>query len=476
MRRRGGQFAGTAAVVGLLVNAASAAAAPPPNDVRAAAQPLGALPASVRGTVVDATVEPDEPPSSCAAAGASVWYALTARESRSIVIALDAEGDMDAAVDVYLRERSQLTPIDCRRTNRRGAATLDLDAEGGTNYLIRVAALGNSVKDRFRLRVVEPDRPASFPGPRLPRRGVTAAVDRIANPDDAWSVRLRRGLGYRINLVSTGGRCASVEFHRPQGGGSVRQLRCDAHTVYVPPSSGLHTLHVVAPRRSRERIPYRLRVGRTAADDTAPGIRLANDTRMRGGLRGGELDAVDLYRFTVSRPSRMQINLRTSKNFDLRLERDTGGRIACDCGFEGSKQIEQRLERGRYYVVVQARDGAGGRDVLRRLARTITRARTLVDGDRRATVAPGRSVSLQLAVSPDVDGRATLLVERLDPLAGWLYHVQYRPLVRAGRATVVFRSPSVGRWRVTGSFLGTRHAAPSEGGTAHFIVAEPLED
>ena len=476
MRGRDGQSASLAAVIGLLVTATSASAAPPTNDARAAAQPLGTLPASVRGTVVDATVDSDEPPSSCTAAGASVWYALTARESRSIVIALDADGDMDAVVDVYVRERSQITPIDCRRTNRRGGATLDLDAAAGTNYLIRVAALTNSVADRFRLRVVEPDRPADFPGPRLPRRGVSAAVDRIANPDDAWSVRLRRGVGYRLNLVSTGGRCASVDFHRPQGGDIVRQLRCDAHTVYVPPSSGLHTLHVVAPRASRERVPYRLRVGRAAADDTAPGIRLANDAPVRGGLRGGDLDAVDLYRFTISRPSRIQIDLRTRQSFDLRLERDTGGRIACDCGSEGSKQIEDRLARGRYFVVVKARDGAGGRYVLRRLTRTITRSRTLVDGGRRATAEPGRSVSLQLAVSPDVGGRATLLVERLDPLAGWLYHVQYRPRVSAGRAIVAFRPPSVGRWRVTGSFLGTRLAAPSEGGTARFIVAEPLED
>jgi hypothetical protein len=41
---------------------------------------------------------------------------------------------------------------------------------------------------------------------------------------------------------------------------------------------------------------------------------------------------------------------------------------------------------------------------------------------------------------------------------------------------VSFRPPSVGRWRVTGSFDGSRRAAPSEGGTVHLKVEEPLED
>jgi hypothetical protein len=465
-----------AAVTGVLGAVSPAIAAPPPNDARAAAQPLGALPANVRGTTVDATVETDEPPSGCAGTGASVWYSFTAAESRSIVVALDADGDLDAAVDVFARERSQLTGVDCRRTNRRGAATLDLDVTRGTDYVIRVAALTNSAKDRFRLRVVEPDRPATFPGPRLPRRGVSAAVDRIANPDDAWSVRLKRGVAYRFNLVSTGGRCATADLHLPGQGDVVRRLRCDAHTVFVPPSSGLHTLFVQAPRGSRERIPYRLRAGRAGADDMAPGLRLANDRRVRGSLRGSELDAVDLYRFTVARPSRMSIRLATGKSFDLRLERDTGRRLACDCGFAGAKEIELRLNPGRYFVVVRARDGAGGRYALRRLARTITHARTLVNGARSATVAPGAGVTLELAVSPAVDGRATLLVERFDPLSGWLFDSRHRVAVRAGRASIAFPHPAIGRWRVTGSFEGTRHAAPSEGGTAHFTVAEPLEE
>ncbi|HWM09750.1 MAG TPA: PPC domain-containing protein, partial [Solirubrobacteraceae bacterium] len=250
-------------------------------------------------------------------------------------------------------------------------------------------------------------------------------------------------------------------------------LRCDSHTVYVPSASGLHTLHVQAPRASRERIRYRLRVGGTTADDTAPGLRLANDVRVRGGLRGGELDAVDLYRFSIASRSTLRVTLATNASFDLELRRDTGGRLSCACGEPGSKELERRLAPGRYFIAVRARDGAGGRYALRRLARTITRA------DMRASagsIPPGASVGLELGVTPAVDGPTAMRVERFDPLAGWLFHTVLRPPARGGRAAVSFRPPSVGRWRVTGSFEGTRRAAPSEGGTVRIRVEEPLED
>jgi hypothetical protein len=91
-------------------------------------------------------------------------------------------------------------------------------------------------------------------------------------------------------------------------------------------------------------------------------------------------------------------------------------------------------------------------------------------------VAPGRTVTLELDVSPDVSGgRATLLVERFDPLAGWLFYAGHRPAVHTGRAAIAFRPPTVGRWRVAGIYDGTRLAAPSDGGTARFTVEEPLE-
>jgi hypothetical protein len=450
-----------------LAVASPASAAPPPNDARAAAQPLGALPADVRGTTVESTLDADEPPAVCAPLRGSVWYAFDAAESRAIAIALDAAGDLDAAVDVFVRERSQITPVFCRRTNRRGAMTFEIDAVAGTSYLLRVASRANSVDGDFRLRVVQPDRPAGFPGERLPRRGTSAFVDRLANPDDAWSVRLRRGLAYRVNLVSTGPRCARVDFYAPRVG-VVRRMRCDAHTVFVPQRTGLHTLHVQAPRASRDRIAYRLRSGRATRDDTAPGLRLPNDVPIRGSLRGAELDAVDLYRFSLANRSRVLLSLRTAAVFQLVLLDEDGDRLA-----SSSIELERRLAPGRYFLAIRARDGAGGRYTLRRLARIITRSD--MQASPRA-VAPGGSVGLALAVSPAVDGPTTMLVERFDPLAGWLFHSTLRPFARSGRAAVAFRPPTVGRWRVTGSFDGTRRAAPSEGGTVRFRVEEPLQD
>jgi hypothetical protein len=464
-------------VIATLWTAAPAMAAPPPNDARTAAQPLR-LPASVRGTTVESTLERAELGSACTPTKNSVWYGFTADTGRSVLIAVDAAGDLDATVDVYERERSQVSPLECRNTNRRGAATLEIDAGRGRDYLIRVGARENSVDDRFSLRVVTPDQPATFPGRKLPRRGIRATVDRLANPDDAWALKVTKGRLYRLNFVSSGGRCATAELYDSDdafGEQPLRRLRCDAHTVFAAPEDGTYSVLVRAPRASRERLTYRVRAGLARADDTAPGLRLLADTTVRGRLRGSALDAIDLYRFTIARPSLLRLSLATNREFDLRLMTERGRRIQCECGFEGDKLIERRMRPGRYYALVRARDGAGGRYRLRRHARTITHARMLADGGRSVTVGPGSTVTLDLAVSPAVAGRAALTIERFDPLAGWLFESSPRPPVTAGHGRLQFPARSVGRWRVSGEFLGTRDAAPSNGGTARITVEEPLD-
>ena len=45
----------------------------------------------------------------------SVWYSFTADADRGILAALDAGGEMDAIVEVFQRERSQVTPGGVRR-------------------------------------------------------------------------------------------------------------------------------------------------------------------------------------------------------------------------------------------------------------------------------------------------------------------------------------------------------------------------
>ena len=258
------------ASVGLLPSAA--AAAPPANDARAAAQDVPSLPALVRGTTVEATLEEDEPFPTCGATKGSVWYAFTAARSREVLLALDAAGDMDATVELFERARSQVTSLTCSRTNRRGEATLDVDATAGTAYLVRVAPLANSVEDTFSLRIVLPDAPASPPGDPLPAGGTSGQVDRFANPDDAWAVRMEQGRTYRVNLVSKGSGCVNVELFAPGefGGAASRRLHCDDHTVFTPPASGRYTLLV------RARRPRRARGSRTAC---APGWPSATTAR-----------------------------------------------------------------------------------------------------------------------------------------------------------------------------------------------------
>jgi hypothetical protein len=465
----------------VLVQAAPAAAAPPPNDARAAAQPVGALPAGLRGTTVDATLEEDEPFGSCSAGSkGSVWYSFTAPETREVLVALDADGDMDAIVEVFLRQRSQLSPVGCQPTNRRGEATVDLDATARGSYLIRVAPLANSVTAGFRLRVVAPDRPAAPPGQALPAAGASAQVDRFANPDDAWAVSMTAGRTYRINFATPGRGCPRVQLYAPGttsfGEAAIRSLRCDAQTGYTPPDSGRYTIFVRAPRASRARIPYRLGAGLARADDTAPGIELANDDRVGGSLRGSALDGLDLYRFSVARRSDLRVRLRTAHDFDVQLLTEGGHRLACGCGSPGDKEVVRRITPGRYFIAVRARNGDGGRYVLARPARTITRSRTLAAGKTSASIPAGGSIAISLVVSPTVDGRVSMLVERFDPIAGWLFDARFHPRLSGGRATVAFRPPRVGIWRVSAAFDGTRRASPSNGGTAKFRVTEPATD
>src|SRR5215203_991797 len=322
--------AATSALVALGVLVATpAVAAAPANDARTAPQIL-TLPTTVEGTTTEATLEADEPFSGCGRAlKGSVWYAFTSTTSRSVILALDAAGDMDAAIDVFRRQRSQLTPVTCQITNARSEATVDIDVADDADYLVRVAPLSNSVAERFSLKAVVPDRPASPPGPLLPPGGVARTLDRLANPDDAWSVRLQRGRTYRMNFVTKGEACASVSVHRPKTGFSsaLLQRQCDAHAVFAAPVTGRYSLHVEAPRASRAALRYRLRVGPALADDTAPGVRLPNDQAVRGRLTGSELDALDLYRFDVVRRSDLRLRLRTRADLELTLLSASGRRL-----------------------------------------------------------------------------------------------------------------------------------------------------
>jgi hypothetical protein len=307
-------------------------------------------------------------------------------------------------------------------------------------------------------------------------------VDRIANPDDAYAVRMAAGTTYRVHLVSRE-RCVTARLFAPgtssfEGGDAVRSFDCDDYFIYTPGpgEGGRHSIQVSAPRSRRGALPYHVQVARAGADDTAPGALLANDAPVRGSLRGSGADVVDLYRFDVRRPSILDLRLRAgaSSPFDLQLVGAGGRRISCACGNEGGQQIRLRLKPGRYFAAVRSRSGADGRYTLSRLTRVITRTRVLVDGERDADLRPGQTALISVRVAPGASGPVTVDVERFDPLAGWQFHSRHERRAQGGSATVAFSPPSVGRWRVRATFDGTRIAAPSGPAGASFTVAEPL--
>ena len=463
--------------------APTAQAAPPPNDDRAQAQALG-VPATVRGTTVDATAEATEPFSCGGPPANTVWYALDAAAARDLVIELDAAGDLDAFVDVFRRDRSQLTPLACEQTDRRGRLTLDFEQPRNAPLLVRVGQRPGSASAGFSLRIVAPDAAERPPGRSLGASGASGSVDRTANPDDAYAVRMRSGRTYRVHVVSRQ-RCVAAGLYAP-GIGSfgdaspVRSLSCDDYVLFTPGpgEGGRYSLRVLAPRSRRGALPYHVQVAPAGPDDTAPGLVLDNDRRVSGSLRGAGIDVVDLYRFDVARPSILDLRLGTGSStpFDLRLVGRKGRRIACACGDSGSQELRLRVRPGRYFVAVRSRSGANGAYRLSRLARTITRTQVRVNGERAARLRPGETAAIALGVAPDASGPVTVDIERFDPLAGWQFHSRHRRTAVGGSAGVAFEPPSEGRWRVRATFDGTRRAAPSGPATASFEVAPPLRD
>jgi len=220
---------------------------------------------------------------------------------------------------------------------------------------------------------------------------------------------------------------------------------------------------------------YRLRLGRAGADDQFPGDLLPNQRRVHGTLNARALDAVDVYRFDIVHLSTVSLTLTTAADngIDLSLRTVGGRHVASATGSEGETSLERTLPAGRYALQVRARRSTLGRYTLLRNARTFTRLRISGGG----TVVPGGSVTLELTLRPDESGPARVTFERLDPFAGWQFVSRVPARIVSGTGTIVFRPPTLGRWRARAEYLGTRTAEPSETQRdAHFRVADPLED
>jgi hypothetical protein len=329
--------------------------------------------------------------------------------------------------------------------------------------------VSDSVPGTFSLRVSAPLAPAQPPGARLPAGGVTRTLDRAENTDDAWSVLLRSGVTYRLRLSGRGDTCRPAAQVYPPGTASfdgqfAYSVSC-GHTLIITPrpgEGGRYPIHVVASRTARAAQGYHLQVARATADDTAPGIGLFNHVRTRGSLRGDTVDGVDIYRFVISQNSFTRLALDSAGDFRVSLFAERGQLLGNDAA-----AVEHVLRPGTYYAAVRAVGAAAGRYRLRRDSQAITHISLNASGASRA----GSPVTLSTSVTPAASGPIRIVIERRDPLAGWLFADQLDLRAAAdGRATGTF-VPTGGRYRARAEFRGTRDAAASTSRYVRFRVS-----
>jgi hypothetical protein len=466
-----------------LTGMATAAPAPPANDNRADAADLGSLPASVTGTTARATVESSEPASDCGDAGPSVWYrfAVGATAPKRLAVEVNATGDLDALVDVYIRQRSQNERVACQTTDKQGEAIFAFQPEASTTYLVRVAQLPDSVSGSFALRVFAPPPPTHPPGAALRPTGVSGALERVVNASAAYATNLTAGVPYRINLVSGVDGCmdlaifapgtSSFEDDTPVGG-----LRCQGYRLFTPRQSGRYSLLVRDAGDTPGAQPYHLQLARATIAETAPGLPLLNDQRVGSALHGDRIEVLRLYRFDVTSTSNLELDLHTGSDnpFDLELLNSRGRILHCECDSTGDQSLVTITHPGRYFAVVRARDFSSGGFTLTRRSRTITHTWIRINDSRSLQISPGSPVAVQVHVAPAVGGAAIVEIDRFDPLSGWQFYRQQRVTVSGGAATLAFTPPSTGQWLVHASYLGTRTTSPSESRYARVLSAGPL--
>jgi hypothetical protein len=449
---------------------ASALAAPPPNDDRADATAIAALPSTQSGTTAEATREPVEPRSPCFCDGGSVWYRYVAATNGRLILTLTAAGDLDATLDAYLQQRSQLTRADSDVTDAKGKASVTVAVKAGQAYLVRVAQRVGSVAGTFKLVFDAAAPEVRPPGRRLGRRGATDTLDRVLKPADAFWYRMNAGTTYRINFVpaSAGsddedapGCRARLDLYAPGtrdfDESAVRSFGCDSYLLYTPGrrAGGRFVFRVSAPSFVRGPQAFHLQVAPAEASDTAPGLVLGNHARVHGALRASGVDRVDLYRFTVTQRSLLKLAISGNDgDLTLRLRNDRGRLVT-----SSDDEIRRQVRPGRYFVSVTAPAGVDTRYVLLRSSRAITRT--------DISVSRGGGT---VRVRPAVAGIARVTIERLDPEFGWQYVRTVDVRVAGGHGSFALGATAVGRWRARAEYLGTRDSAPSASGFKQVLV------
>ena len=473
----------------LAAPAAGASAAPPPNDDRTTAQAVPALPADIRGTLVEATATgPDE------GGAAAVWYRYVAATDGRFTASFKATGDLDAQVAAFRQVRSQVVFLDAEDSDEKGEAALSFRVKAGQTVLIRVSRRPGSVADRFALLLSAAAPEVKPPGSPLGRGGVTSTLDRVLRPAEAYSYTMREGVTYRVNVVPVtppksaqptpdpAGDEAADEPPEPTCSANVALyapgttdfdedtpqfvVGCDAYRLFTPArrEGGRYVFRAFTGRGARGPQRYHLQVAPAGPNDTAPGVFLANQRTTPGALAAGGINRVDLYRFQLKSRSRLKLSLAGPDGLGMKLRNDRGRLI------EEGAAINREIAPGRYFVAIQATAGTRGRYRLRRSSRTITRSSISISGVARARGRLGATLSVGVRLRPAVGGPIRVTFQRFDPEAGWLFLRSVDVRASNGSARLGFRPPAVGRFRAKAVYLGTKAAAGSETGFANVLV------
>ena len=259
----------------------------------------------------------------------------------------------------------------------------------------------------------------------------------------------------------------------------VLTLPCSSYRVFTPGPGlgGTYTFDVLPSATHLGGQLYHFEVQAAGPADGGPGVPIGDFKPLTGKLNGDADDVVRLYRFNVIARSQLTLRLTApqSSEFDLALLEESGHQVTCACDGHGSQRLREKLPPGRYFAVVTVRDITSGSFTLVRELRTITKAAITFGGHVHEDVVPGDAATLRFAVGPGANGPALMEIDRYDPLNGWQYYMQVHLHVRNGAGTYAFTAPSIGEWRASGAFLGTRRFSPSTAPTyASVFVARPL--
>lgn len=460
----------------------------PANDTLANAQPVKSFPATIEGTTVGATTEPGESESNCGGTTTnSLWYSVRLPAAHRIGVNLAAAGELDAVVDVYHAVRSARSSVACEKTDATGKASLSFVASKNGLYFIRVAALQNSQLAAFTLEVFMPTPAVRPPGHTLPASGISGQVDRTQNVNAAYSMVLRSGVSYLINLANeTRGACVSGALFAPgtksfgeegeEGEGeespALLHISCGGYRLFTPRSGqGGRYSFEITPSSSHKGIQrFRLQVAPAGPAETAPGLPLGNYVHAHGRLDGNGVAVLRLYRLEVTSHSNLNLKLiaPASAEFNLQLRDQHGRVLECACGASGSTSLQRQLVPGTYYAVVAERNHTAGNFTLVRESRTIT-ATTISFTATKA--APGQGLGIDVQVTPAESGPVTVEIERFDPVFGWQFYQRVQAFASGGLATVPFTPPTPGRWRAKAFYRGSRVASPSSVGNTYLLVS-----